>query len=102
MRFGTRMNPGDSLKRPLLSRWPAAFIAAVLIGTTALVLLVEPSVTTLMQVLPLEVLPKDCDVAFMNRHLFALQLAPPKPPPRLIPQPPQPTYNRSALSTQPA
>src|SRR3546814_9680166 len=49
MRFGTRMNAGDSLKRPLLSRWPAAFIAAVLIGTTALVLYVEASVSKLKQ-----------------------------------------------------
>src|SRR3546814_19604186 len=56
MRFGTRMNAGDSLKRPLLSRWPAAFIAAVLIGTTALVLYVEASVSKLKQVLPLAVL----------------------------------------------
>src|SRR3546814_13333349 len=54
MRFGTRMNAGASLKRPLLSRWPAAFIAAVLIGTTALVLYVEASVSKLKQVLPVE------------------------------------------------
>src|SRR3546814_3281415 len=65
MRFGTRMNAGDSLKRPLLSRWPAAFIAAVLIGTTALVLYVEASVSKLKQVLPVEVLRQERDVVFM-------------------------------------
>src|SRR3546814_916910 len=75
MRFGTRMNAGDSLKRPLLSRWPAAFIAAVLIGTTALVLYVEASVSKLKQVLPVEVLRQERDVVFMIDDLVALQQA---------------------------
>lgn len=69
------MNVKDSPKRPLLSRWPAAFIAAVLIGTTALVLYVEASVSKLKQVLPVEVLRQERDVVFMIDDLAALQQA---------------------------
>ena len=60
-------------KRPLLSRWPAAFIAAVLIGTTALVLYVEASISELKQVLPVEVLRQERDVVFMIDDLVYLQ-----------------------------
>src|SRR3546814_8220986 len=69
------MSVKDNLKRPLLSRWPAAFIAAVLIGTTALVLYVEASVSKLKQVLPVEVLRQERDVVFMIDDLVALQQA---------------------------
>src|SRR3546814_11392922 len=69
------MSGKDNLKRPLLSRWPAAFIAAVLIGTTALVLYVEASVSKLKQVLPVEVLRQERDVVFMIDDLAALQRA---------------------------
>ncbi|MGF1592989.1 MAG: PAS-domain containing protein [Kiloniellaceae bacterium] len=69
------MNATDSPKRPILSRWPAAFIAAVLIGTTALVLYVEASVSKLKQVLPVEVLRQERDVVFMIDDLAALQQA---------------------------
>jgi signal transduction histidine kinase len=69
------MNVKDSLKRPILSRWPAAFIAAVLIGTTALVLYVEASVSKLKQVLPVEVLRQERDVVFMIDDLSTLQRA---------------------------
>src|SRR3546814_14401367 len=69
------MSVKDNLKRPLLSRWPAAFIAAVLIGTTALVLYVEASVSKLKQVLPVEVLRQERDVVFMIDDLAALQRA---------------------------
>ena len=69
------MNAKDSHKRPLLSRWPAAFIAAVLIGTTALVLYVEASVSKLKQVLPVDVLRQERDVVFMIDDLAALQQA---------------------------
>src|SRR5690554_6781852 len=65
----------EKLKRPLLSRWPAAFLAAVLIGTTALVLYVEASVSKLKQVLPVEVLRQERDVVFMIDDLAALQAA---------------------------
>ena len=63
----------DPGKRPLLSRWPAAFIAAVLIGTTALVLYVEASISELKQVLPVEVLRQERDVVFMIDDLVYLQ-----------------------------
>ncbi len=69
------MNVKDNPKRRLLSRWPAAFIAAVLIGTTALVLYVEASVSKLKQVLPVEVLRQERDVVFMIDELAALQQA---------------------------
>ncbi|MGD1878239.1 MAG: PAS-domain containing protein [Kiloniellaceae bacterium] len=69
------MNLKDNPKRPLLSRWPAAFIAAVLIGTTALVLYVEASVSKLKQVLPVEVLRQERDVVFMIDDLATLQRA---------------------------
>src|SRR5690606_33812352 len=69
------MTDKETLKRPLLSRWPAAFIAAVLIGTTALVLYVEASVSKLKQVLPVEVLRQERDVVFMIDDLAALQQA---------------------------
>ena len=67
------MNRTESTKRPLLSRWPAAFIAAVLIGTTALVLYVEASISQLKQVLPVEVLRQERDVVFMIDDLVYLQ-----------------------------
>src|SRR5690606_42149287 len=69
------MTDKETLKRPLLSRWPAAFLAAVLIGTTALVLYVEASVSKLKQVLPVEVLRQERDVVFMIDDLAALQRA---------------------------
>ncbi len=69
------MNVKDTSKRRLLSRWPAAFIAAVLIGTTALVLYVEASISKLKQVLPVEVLRQERDVVFMIDDLAALQQA---------------------------
>ncbi|MEQ8357581.1 MAG: PAS-domain containing protein [Kiloniellaceae bacterium] len=65
----------DGSKRRLLSRWPAAFIAAVLIGTTALVLYVEASITKLKQVLPVDVLRQEREVVFMIDDLAALQQA---------------------------
>ena len=67
------MNRTENTKRPLLSRWPAAFIAAVLIGTTALVLYVEASISQLKQVLPVEVLRQERDVVFMIDDLVYLQ-----------------------------
>ena len=69
------MDVKDTSRRRLLSRWPAAFIAAVLIGTTALVLYVEASVSKLKQVLPVEVLRQERDVVFMIDELAALQQA---------------------------
>ena len=69
------MSLKDNSKRRLLSRWPAAFIAAVLIGTTALVLYVEASISKLKQVLPVEVLRQERDVVFMIDDLAALQQA---------------------------
>ena len=69
------MSLKDNSKRRLLSRWPAAFIAAVLIGTTALVLYVEASISELKQVLPVEVLRQERDVVFMIDDLAALQQA---------------------------
>ncbi|WP_420348499.1 PAS-domain containing protein [Pelagibius sp.] len=63
----------ETTKRPLLSRWPAAFIAAVLIGTTALVLYVEASISQLKQVLPVEVLRQERDVVFIIDDLVYLQ-----------------------------
>ncbi|MEO3429876.1 PAS-domain containing protein [Pelagibius sp. CAU 1746] len=69
------MNLKDTSRRRLLSRWPAAFIAAVLIGTTALVLYVEASISELKQVLPVEVLRQERDVVFMIDDLAALQQA---------------------------
>jgi len=69
------MTDKENLKRPLVSRWPAAFLAAVLIGTTALVLYVEASVSKLKQVLPVEVLRQERDVVFMIDDLAALQTA---------------------------
>lgn len=67
------MNRTETTKRPLLSRWPAAFIAAVLIGTTALVLYVEASISQLKQVLPVEVLRQERDVVFIIDDLVYLQ-----------------------------
>ena len=67
------MNRTEPTKRPLLSRWPAAFIAAVLIGATALVLYVEASISGLKQVLPVEVLRQERDVVFMIDDLVYLQ-----------------------------
>ncbi len=69
----TEMNWTETTKRPLLSRWPAAFIAAVLIGTTALVLYVEASISQLKQVLPVEVLRQERDVVFIIDDLVYLQ-----------------------------
>ncbi len=69
------MSVKETSKRRLLSRWPAAFIAAVLIGTTALVLYVEASISKLKQVLPVEVLRQERDVVFMIDDLAALQQA---------------------------
>lgn len=69
----TEMSWTETTKRPLLSRWPAAFIAAVLIGTTALVLYVEASISQLKQVLPVEVLRQERDVVFIIDDLVYLQ-----------------------------
>jgi len=65
----------DNPKRRLLSRWPAAFIAAVLIGTTAIVLYVEASISGLKQVLPVEVLRQERDVVLLINDLATLQQA---------------------------
>ncbi len=69
------MNIKDNPKRRLLSRWPAAFIAAVLIGTTAIVLYVEASISGLKQVLPVEVLRQERDVVLLINDLATLQQA---------------------------
>jgi signal transduction histidine kinase len=69
------MNTQDTSKRRMLSRWPAAFIAAVLIGTTAIVLYVEASISELKQVLPVEVLRQERDVVFLIDDLASLQQA---------------------------
>src|SRR3546814_16516426 len=57
------------------TRFPYTTLCRSLIGTTALVLYVEASVSKLKQVLPVEVLRQERDVVFMIDDLVALQQA---------------------------
>jgi signal transduction histidine kinase len=61
--------------RKLLGRWAASLILAVLVGTVGVVVFVEGSISSLRQVLPVEVLRQERDLVLMLDGLIALQSA---------------------------